>query len=104
MAKRSTKWHEALREDVLANEEARTEYNAFKLQLDLAEQLKKARQQSHLTQELVAKRMHTQKPVVARIEAAGGKGKHSPSLKTLVKYANAINCDLKIRLVPKKYL
>ena len=104
MTKRSTQWHETLKKEVLSDPQARAEYAAFKLQLELAAQLKQGRKEADLTQENVAERMHTQKPVVARLEAAGGKGKHSPSLRTLVKYANAINCRIQIKLVAEKKL
>ncbi len=102
MSKSNKNQHEALRKKVFSDPEALSEYYYFKAQLELAGALKKARVEANLTQEVVADRMETQKPVVARIEAAGGKAKHSPSLKTLLKYANAIGCDLKIRLVPRK--
>ena len=102
MARRSTKLHEQLKKDTLKDPVARAEYEAFKLQLDVAGQLKAARQRVHLTQDKVAQRMDTLKPVVARLEAAGGRGKHSPSIRTLVKYANAVGFDLRIKLVPKR--
>lgn len=102
MAKRSSIQYETLREKALADPEVRAEYEAFRLQLKLARELKQARQKAHLTQEKVAEKMETQKPVVARIEAAGGKGKHSPSIRTLVKYASAIGFILQIRLIPQK--
>lgn len=101
MGKRSTSWHKKLTKDVLSNKEAHTEYEEFKMQLELALQLKAARQKSCLTQEEVAKKMSTQKTSIARLEAAGGKLKHSPSLLTLIKYANAIGYALKIHLIPK---
>ena len=102
MVRRSIQWHEEFRKEILSDPEARAEYEAFKLQLELADQLKQARREAHLTQANVAERMNTQKPVVARLEAVGGKGKHSPSLKTLVKYANAVGFRLQIKLIPKK--
>lgn len=102
MSKRSTKLHDALRNETLSDPVARAEYEAYKLQLQIAELLRAARQKANLTQDFVADRMETQKPVVARLEAAGGRGKHSPSLKTLVKYANAVGCKLSIKLVPKR--
>ena len=101
MRKRSTQWHEQLRSDVLADPETRAEYEAFSLQLELADKMKKARLKSHLTQESVAEKMDTTKTVIARLEAAGGKGKHSPSLSTLTKYADAIGYKLQIKLVPQ---
>ena len=100
---RSRKWHEQLERKVLADPEARAEYEAFSLQLDVAFKLKDARKKAHLTQEGVAERMHTQKPVIARLEAGGGTSKHSPSLKTLSRYAQAVGCDIKIILVKKKH-
>ncbi len=102
MARRSTEWHKTLKKDVLSDPEARAEYEAFKLQLELADQLKHERKKAHLTQENVAEQMATQKPVVARLEAAGGRGRHSPSLKTLVKYATAVGCRLQVKLVSVK--
>ncbi len=48
--------------------------------------------------------MATHNPVIARLEAAGGKGKHAPSLASLVNYADAAGCHLIIKLVPNKYL
>ncbi len=102
MSKRSVKWHDELVKDVQTDPEARVEYEAFKLQLMLADKFKHARKKSHLTQQNVADRMGTQKPVVARLEAAGGKGKHSPSLKTVVKYAEAVGYHVQIKLVPAK--
>jgi DNA-binding XRE family transcriptional regulator len=98
MAKRSGEWHKQLRETVLADDESRAEYEAFKLQLELAEKLKTSRKKAELTQEDIAKKMHTNKSVIARLEAAGGRGKHSPSLKTLSKYANAIGYSLEFTL------
>ena len=98
MAKRSTQLHDKLRKEVLSDPESRSEYESFKLQLDLAAQLKSARKKAHLTQEEVAERMHTKKPVIARLEAGGGRGKHSPSLKTISKYARAVNCELEFKL------
>jgi len=102
MVKRSTKQHELLRRKILSDPETRAEYEAFKLQLTLAHQLKQIREEKNLTQEKIAEAMHTQKSTVARIEAAGGKGRHSPSLKTLVKYAHATGCEIQIKLVPEK--
>jgi DNA-binding XRE family transcriptional regulator len=99
---RSTKWHEQFKRKALADPETRAEYEAFSLQLDVALKLKAARKKAHLTQESVAERMHTQKPVIARLEAGGGTSKHSPSLKTLSRYAQAVGCDIKILLVKKK--
>ena len=52
-----------------------------------------------LTQAEVAELMATQPSVVARLEAGGGRRKHSPSLATLQKYAEAVGCRLEIKMV-----
>lgn len=98
MTKRSLDWHRELKESVLQDEEARAEYEAFKLQLELADKMKNLRSKADITQEEIADKLHTKKSVIARLEAAGGRGKHSPSLKTLVKYANAIGYHLEVKL------
>lgn len=98
MTRQSLKWHNELKKSVLNDDEARAEYEIFKLQLEVAEQLKKSRKKAHMTQEDIAEKMHTKKSVIARLEAAGGRGKHSPSVNTLSKYANAIGYNLIIKL------
>jgi len=98
MAKRALKWHEELKKSVFDDDESFAEYEAFKLQLDLADQLKKSRKKAEMTQDDIANKMHTNKSVIARLEAAGGRGKHSPSLKTLSKYASAMGYHLEIKL------
>ena len=45
--------------------------------------------------------MGTQTPAVARLEAGGGSRRHSPSVATLRKYAQAVGCRLEIRLRPR---
>ncbi len=97
--KRSLKLHPTLRESVLLDVEARAEYESFKLQLHLADQMKKLREKADLTQEDIADKLQTKKSVIARLEAAGGRNKHSPSIKTLVRYANAIGYNLEVKLV-----
>lgn len=61
-----------------------------------------ARKQMKLTQKQIAVRMRTTASAVARIESAGGKKRHSPSLRTMHSYANAVGCEIKISLVPQK--
>jgi DNA-binding XRE family transcriptional regulator len=63
----------------------------------LVREMLAARSKSGLTQEAVAELMGTTKSAVSRLESAG---KHAPSLTTLKKYAKAVGCDLKIKLVP----
>jgi transcriptional regulator with XRE-family HTH domain len=60
--------------------------------------LLKARQDAGLTQAQVAERMGTQPPAVARLERALATGKHSPSLATPRKYAQAVGKKLVLQL------
>ena len=50
-----------------------------------------------LTQAQVAEKTGTAQSAVARRES--GSGKHSPSLATLSKYADALGCKLEVRLL-----
>jgi transcriptional regulator with XRE-family HTH domain len=47
----------------------------------------------------VAEKIGTTQSAVARMES--GQGKHSPSLATLSRYADALECRLEVRLVRK---
>ena len=64
----------------------------------LVREMLSARSKSGLTQEAVAELMGTTKSAVSRLESAG---KHAPSITTLKKYAQAVGCDLRVKLVPK---
>lgn len=65
---------------------------------DILRQLVTVRRKAKITQAQVATAMNTTASAVARLESGGGKKKHSPSLRTLDKYASAvgkgINMDL----------
>ena len=66
---------------------------------ELLDALLKARMDAGLTQAQVAERMGTQAPSVARLERALATGKHSPSVATLRKYAQACGKKLVIQMV-----
>ena len=74
-------------------------YDALELEYQLANQMLKARARAGLTQDAVAERMGTTKSAISRLESAG---KHAPSLATLKRYAQAVGCDLQVKLVPHK--
>jgi len=78
----------------------REEYDALEEQFALFDTLLKARYEAGLTQADVAERMGTKTSAIARLEAGGGRQKHSPSLATLRKYAAAVGCRIEIKLVP----
>mgnify|MGYP003962369223 CR=1 FL=1 len=79
----------------------KTEYDALEAEFTLFDELLKARKQAGLTQAEIAERMGTKAPAVARLESGGGSDRHSPSLGTLRRYAEAVGCDLVVRLVPR---
>jgi len=65
----------------------------------LLRELLNARQKAGLSQAEIAKLMGTKAPAITRIESSLSSGKHSPSIATLKKYANALGCRLEIKLV-----
>lgn len=76
-------------------------YDALELEYQLASQMLKARSRAGLTQDAVAERMGTTKSAISRLEAAG---RHAPSLTTLKRYAQAVGCELQVKLVPQKLI
>jgi DNA-binding XRE family transcriptional regulator len=75
-------------------------YDSLELEYQVAGQMLKARTRAGLTQDAVAERMGTTKSAISRLEAAG---RHAPSLSTLKRYANAVGCELQVKLVPQKH-
>jgi len=90
--------HKAFVKKMLKQPVVKAEYNAQAEEFALLEELLRARRQAGLTQAEVAARMGTKTPAVARLEAGGGSRRHSPSVATLRKYAQAVGCRLEIRL------
>lgn len=77
----------------------REAYEALDSEYRIIRELLEARIRAGLTQEAVAERMGTTKSAVSRLE---GSGKHAPSLATLRRYAEAVDCDLEVRLISRK--
>jgi transcriptional regulator with XRE-family HTH domain len=93
--------HKAFVKKMLKQPAVKAEYDAQAEEFALLDELLKARRQAGLTQAEVAARMGTKTPAVARLEAGGGSRRHSPSVATLRKYAQAVGCRLEIRLRPR---
>jgi DNA-binding XRE family transcriptional regulator len=91
--------HEAFLAKARARKGFTEAYDALELVYLVAAQLLKARARAGLTQDAVAERMGTTKSAISRLESAG---KHTPSIATLRRYAEAVGCDLKVKLVPQK--
>jgi transcriptional regulator with XRE-family HTH domain len=91
--------HDELKQTALKKLEVQAAYEALGPEFALLRQMVQARQDAGLSQAQVATRMGTKPPAVARLESSLSSGKHSPSLATLRKYAEAVGCHLEIRLV-----
>lgn len=79
----------------------REAYEAMEDEFAALDILLEARRKAGLSQEQVAARMGMKQSSLARIESSLGSRKHSPSLSTLRRYAEALGCRLEIRLVPR---
>ncbi|HNY66764.1 MAG TPA: helix-turn-helix transcriptional regulator [Deltaproteobacteria bacterium] len=89
--------HKELKKRALDRADVRAEYDRLDEEFDLLDQFLKARASAGVTQAEVAKRIGTTQSAIARLES--GKGRHSPSLATLQKYAHALGCRLELKLV-----
>ena len=94
--------HKQLTKKMLDQVPVKLEYERQAEEFALLDELLRARQRAGLTQAEVAERMGTMPPAIARLEAGGGSKKHSPSIATLRKYAQAVGCRLEIKLRPSK--
>ena len=93
--------HKTLVKTMLNDPAVKAEFEAQAVESALLGELLGARQRAGLTQSEVAERMGTETPAVARLESGGGSQRHSPSIATLRKYAEAVGCRLEIRLRPR---
>ena len=91
--------HNELKEKAIKRKGVNAEYTSLEPEFALLRAMLLARQNSGLSQAQVAKRMGTKPPAITRLESSLTSGKHSPSLATIKKYAEAIDCHLEIRLV-----
>ncbi len=91
--------HSELKEKALQRKKVKKEYEALEPEFSLLRELLRARQNAGLSQAEVADRMGTKAPAITRLESSLTSGKHSPSITTLKKYAQALGCRLEIKLV-----
>src|SRR3990167_11558798 len=94
--------HEQLKNTALKRTGVKKAYAALKDEFDLLQIMLDARLKAKKTQRDVARKMKTTTSVVGRLETGGGKHKHSPTIETLRNYAQAVNCNLEIKLVHAK--
>jgi len=89
--------HRELKASALKRADVKAEYDKLGEEFALLDEFLKARAAAGITQAEVAERIGTTQSAIARLES--GSGKHSPSLATLRKYANALGCRLELKLV-----
>jgi DNA-binding XRE family transcriptional regulator len=90
--------HEDIRKKLLARKGVKDAYEAMSEEFAALDVLLKARKQAKLTQEEVAARMGTTKSAVSRLESSLTSEKHSPSVATLRKYAQACGKKLVVSI------
>ena len=91
--------HEELKKQILTDDEVRQEYERLnREEFALLDQFLAARKAAGMTQTAVAEKMGTKTAAVARLENALLSGKHSPTIFTLQKYAQAVGKKLEIKL------
>jgi ribosome-binding protein aMBF1 (putative translation factor) len=85
---------EKLKARLLANPKVKAEYDALAPQFEIAAELLRARLRAGLSQAELAVRMGTSQSAVARLES----GDTLPSTKTLLRYAQATGCRVRVKL------
>ena len=87
----------------LARPGVKKAYDALGEEFSILNELLAARMRTGKTQAEVAEAMNTTVSVVGRLESAGGKHKHSPTITTLQRYAHALGCVLQVKLVSEQH-
>ncbi|MGQ0703587.1 MAG: helix-turn-helix transcriptional regulator [Gemmatimonadales bacterium] len=67
------------------------------MSISVVEVIRDLRERAGLTQEELARRAGTSQPAVARLES----GEAAPNLATLERLAQAADCELEVRIVPR---
>jgi DNA-binding XRE family transcriptional regulator len=92
--------YDEMKAKMLDNPAIRAEYERIEREeMPMLDAILSARKEAGLTQAQVAERMGTKATAVARLESALVSGKHSPSIATLRKYANALGKQLDVRFL-----
>jgi transcriptional regulator with XRE-family HTH domain len=91
--------HKELKSRALTRADVKAEFDQLEEEFAFLDQFLKARSAAGLTQTEIAERIGTTQSAIARLESGGGK--YIPSLATLQKYAQALDCRLELRLVRK---
>ena len=91
--------HSQLKAKALEKQSVRREFETLEPEFHLLREMLRARRDAGLSQADIAERMGTKPPAITRLESSLTSGRHSPSIATLKKYAEAVDCHLEIKLV-----
>lgn len=93
--------HDKFKKEALENVEVKKAYDELEEEFELIAELIKARKRRGKSQKEIAQVMKTSASVISRLESGSSiEHKHSPSVDTLRRYAQAVGCKLQIKLVP----
>jgi transcriptional regulator with XRE-family HTH domain len=92
--------HKELESRALEREDVKAEYDSLEEEFAYLDEFLKARSSAGMSQAEVAEKMGTTQSAVARLES--GRGKHSPSLSTLRKYAHALGYRIDLKLTKEE--
>jgi predicted transcriptional regulator len=85
---------EVFKARMLADPEVKREYDALEAEFAISSELIRARLRAGLSQVELAERMGTSQSAIARLES----GRTLPSAKTLIRFAEATNSKIQLRL------
>ncbi len=85
------------KEEMLANPEVKTEYDALEPEFDIIQAMIDVRKELHLTQKELAERTGITQADISRIE----NGTRNPSLEMLKRLAKGMGMQLKLELISK---
>ncbi|MBU0561744.1 MAG: helix-turn-helix domain-containing protein [Bacteroidetes bacterium] len=91
--------HKELKNKALKKSSVHKEYDRLEPEFTLLREMLRARNKVGLSQAQVAERMGTKSPSITRLESSLTSGKHSPSLATIKKYLEALDCRLEIKII-----
>lgn len=92
--------HKELKSRALEREDVKAEYDSLEEEFSFLDEFLEARSSAGMSQAEVAEKMGTTQSAVARLES--GRGKHSPSLSTLRKYAHALGYRIDLKLIKEE--
>lgn len=90
--------HEELKNKALKKASVKKEYDKLEPEFTLLREMLRARNKAGLSQAEVAQKMGTKSTAITRLESSLSSGKHSPSLATIKKYLEALDCRLEIKI------